>query len=68
MKGRTETLSDERLENDFAEKARDEFERQQEEIALRNERLRARSRAIERARNQVVTVALLGETRLYRSE
>ena len=36
-----------------------------EQIALRNEAKRMRERAIKRARNEVVTAALMGETRLY---
>ena len=44
-------------------------QKRNEEIALRNEAFRsraiARSRAIKRARNAVVTAALMGETRLY---
>jgi len=44
-------------------------QKRNEAIALRNEAFRSRaitrSRAIKRARNQIVTAALLGETRLY---
>ena len=44
-------------------------QKRKEEIALSNETIRARAlsraRAIKRARNQIVTAALLGETRLY---
>ena len=44
-------------------------QKRNEAIALRNEAFRsraiARSRAIKRARNAVITAALMGETRLY---
>ena len=62
MKGRTESLNEVALFATLEQK-------RNEEIALRNEAFRsraiARSRAIKRARNQIVTAALLGETRLY---
>jgi hypothetical protein len=40
-------------------------QKRNEETALRHEAIRARQRAIKRAKNQLVTAALLGETRLY---
>ena len=62
MKGRTESLNEVALFATLEQK-------RNEEIALRNEAFRsraiARSRAIKRARNAVVTAALMGETRLY---
>ena len=62
MKGRTESLNEVALFATLEQK-------RNEEIALRTEAFRsraiARSRAIKRARNAVVTAALLGETRLY---
>ena len=51
-------LSEDALSNAFLGK-------RNEETALRHEAIRARQRAIKRAKNQLVTVALLGETRLY---
>ena len=58
MKGHSETLSETAIERVFLDMVK-------EQIALRNEAKRARERAIKRARNEVVTAALMGETRLY---
>ena len=62
LKGSVRSLTESALERALSE-------RRQMEIALRNETIRvrakARASAIKRARNQIVTAALLGETRLY---
>jgi len=58
MKGTVRSLTEFALSNALSEKRK-------EEIALHAEATRARNRAIKRAKNQIVTAALLGETRLY---
>ena len=40
-------------------------QRRNEETALRHEAIRARQRAIKRAKQQLTVAALMGETRLY---
>jgi hypothetical protein len=58
LKGTDRMLSEDALSNAFLGK-------RNEETALRHEAIRARQRAIKRAKSQLLTAALLGETRLY---